>query len=122
MSHPGISRAKRAIAAFATQQPEGTGSPDLLELFWEPEKTTLATRGDGTPTPAIKFQSPGGLSGSLVWNTRILEVTQAGRNWTPEDAVVTGLLKRLDEKTKILLVLPADQFWPWLHAEAPTIT
>ena len=36
---------------------------------------------------------PAGLSGSLVWNTRRVEMRMRGRRtWTPEDALVTGIV------------------------------
>ena len=44
-----------------------------------------AERPEGLPTPP-------GLSGSLVWNTRFMECTQAGLNWDPAQAQVTGII------------------------------
>lgn len=35
---------------------------------------------------------PHSMSGSLVWNTRFVECALEGKDWTPEEAVVTGLL------------------------------
>ena len=35
---------------------------------------------------------PHAMSGSLVWNTRFVECALAGREWTPNEAIVTGLL------------------------------
>ncbi len=43
-----------------------------------------------TKSPGLS--DPHGLSGSLVWNTRRLECFYAGREWTPDLAVVTGII------------------------------
>ena len=42
------------------------------------------------PGPGLPL--PPGLSGSLVWNTRIVECKLIGRPWTPAEARVTGLV------------------------------
>lgn len=49
----------------------------------------LATPVDpkGRPLPL-----PPGMSGSLVWNTRVVEQRMRGLEWSPEDAMVTGIL------------------------------
>ena len=39
---------------------------------------------------------PHGFSGSLVWNTRYMEVTRQGGDWTPDAAQVTGMIQRWD--------------------------
>lgn len=57
------------------------------------------------------------MSGSLVWNTRYLETRESGRNWSPDDAVVTGLLRRWDEKTKTLLVYRVEHVRTWLDTQ-----
>ena len=65
-------------------------------MFWDPSKTQHTAATSQEAREAVKFSDPRGLSGSLVWNTRYLEVTQAGGTWTPNKAVVTGLLRRWD--------------------------
>lgn len=99
---------------YCTQEKKDSGDAEIFELFWEPENTQLSS---GTPSSAgrqMLFEVAGGFSGSLVWNTRYVEVTSLGREWTPDDAVVTGLLRRWDEKTKTLLVWRAERFLEWL--------
>ncbi|MFP5336964.1 MAG: hypothetical protein ACLGIW_00455 [Gammaproteobacteria bacterium] len=54
-------------------------------LHWNPE---LARSVDGS-TRGLPL--PPGLSGSLVWNTRRVELAQ-GKEWSPTDAVVTGIV------------------------------
>jgi hypothetical protein len=48
-----------------------------------------ATRTDGDTRPA---PAPPGFSGSLVWNTRRMERWMRGEEWSPEDALVTGMV------------------------------
>ncbi|PKQ74028.1 trypsin-like peptidase domain-containing protein [Aeromonas sobria] len=52
-------------------------------------KPDLASVVDGSSGGLPK---PPGMSGSLVWNTRFVEMSQAGKEWSPEDAQVTGLI------------------------------
>ncbi len=52
-----------------------------------------------------------GLSGSLVWNTRYLEVTAAGKEWCPEDARVTGIVWGNSTKAGVLVATPVEYFW-----------
>jgi hypothetical protein len=47
----------------------------------------LATELDGRSLP-----DPHGFSGSLVWNTRLVECTAKKETWTPDCARVTGLV------------------------------
>ncbi len=55
-------------------------------LHYNPERASSPVdRAEGLPTPP-------GLSGSLVWNTRFVERKQAGVDWTPTDAQVTGIV------------------------------
>lgn len=42
-------------------------------------------------TPDLSL--PPGMSGSLVWNTRRVELALRGQSWSPEDARVTGLVR-----------------------------
>ncbi|MBA8845725.1 hypothetical protein FHW02_003811 [Ochrobactrum sp. RH1CCR137] len=83
---------------------------------------------DGTPfinhlqaRRAMMAQDSGGFSGSLVWNTRYLECVSAGREWKPEQAVVTGLLRRWDTSTKTLLAWRVEHLRAWLEAAAERI-
>ena len=48
-----------------------------------------ATRIDGKSGGLPK---PDGLSGSLVWNTRVVEMLTSGQPWTPDAAYVTGIV------------------------------
>lgn len=47
----------------------------------------VPVKPDGRPLPL-----PPGLSGSLVWNTRVVEQRLRGQRWSPEDARITGIV------------------------------
>lgn len=49
------------------------------------------------------LSKPPGMSGSLVWNTRYVEVTSQGREWSPEDARVTGVVWGHSTKASVLI-------------------
>lgn len=55
-------------------------------LHYSPEKA-ISPDARAQPLPP-----PPGMSGSLVWNTRVLECHNAGVKWTPAEAQVTGLV------------------------------
>lgn len=104
-------------AGYATQEKENTGDDQTFELFWEPENIEPTSQTGPTAAKEIRFEDARGFSGSLVWNTRYVEVTQQGAAWTPEDAVVTGLLRRWDESTRTLLAWRVEHLRLWLEAK-----
>lgn len=90
---------------FGVHEANGTGycsqekqveppNSEIFEIFWEPQHVGFTTGTDENARRAMMAQNSGGFSGSLVWNTRYLECVSAGREWKPEQAVVTGLLRR----------------------------
>lgn len=101
---------------YLSQEVKNSGDAQIFEMFWEPENTCYSCRTTKESRQVVKFEEPPGLSGSLVWNTRYLEVTTAGREWTPEDAVVTGLLRRWECATKRLLVWRVEHLRQWLES------
>lgn len=103
---------------YCTQEKMGTGDGEIFELFWEPDKTEFTSETSAEARAEMKFDDAHGFSGSLVWNTRYLEtLREGGRTWTPDDAVVTGLLRRWDEDTKTLLVWRVEHLRAWLQAK-----
>lgn len=86
---------------YTTQQPEPVGNLDFPEYDFHlhyPRGLIRKVGGAEGDAPL-----PPGLSGSLVWNTRFVEVSSAGEVWTPGVAEVTGILKRWIEKEEILV-------------------
>jgi hypothetical protein len=64
----------------------------------------------------MRFDDPVDFSGSLAWKKRYREVTASDGNWSTADAAVTGLLRRLDTKTKTRLVWRVGHLRPRLGA------
>ena len=119
---------ENAHYGFGIHETNGTGycsqekepaQPDsqIFEIFWEPENSEFSGGTSENAKPQIRFDDPAGFSGSLVWNTRYLEMTAEGRKWSPEDAVVTGILRRFDPDTKSLLVLRAEHLRNWVEKQ-----
>lgn len=105
-------------SAYCSQEKANTGDAQSFEIFWEPSNTRYTTGTSEETRSAVKFCNPQGLSGSLVWNTRFLEVTETDGTWTPDDAVVTGLLRRWDGQRQTLLVWRVEHLLAWLGSTA----
>ncbi|CAA2161116.1 hypothetical protein MBRA_06276 [Methylobacterium brachiatum] len=101
-------------SGYCSQEIKNSGDDQIFEVFWEPDKTQYTASTSAEAREAVKFDNPKGLSGSLVWNTRYLEIEQAGGEWTPDDAIVTGLLRRYDPDKKSLLVWRVEHLLAWL--------
>jgi hypothetical protein len=71
---------------------------------WSPERATrlLNTTGDLT--------KPNGMSGSPLWNTRYVEVTQQGAVWTPEYSRITGIVWGHHAKSGCLVATRVESF------------
>jgi hypothetical protein len=104
---------------YSSQQKADSGDDDIFELFWEPAETVFTPGTSIAAKRSVRAESAHGFSGSLVWNTRWVETTSGGREWSPGDAVVTGLLRRWDQKTRTLLVWRVEHLVRWLSAQIP---
>jgi hypothetical protein len=93
--------------------------PKIFEIFWEPDKTEFSAGTSAESRAGTRFDNPAGFSGSLVWNTHYRDRTTAGKTWSPEDAVVTGLLRRFDSGSKTLLVLRVEHLRTWIEGVIP---
>ena len=105
-------------SGYCTQEKVDAGDDQIFELFWEPLETQFTSETPDRVRSDTRYDNAEGFSGSLVWNTRYLEVTQAGGVWTPRDAVVTGLLRNWDQKTKTLLAWRAEHLRAWLDRKS----
>lgn len=108
----------QAIASGYCSQEKFVETPQdrsIFEMFWEPGEIRFTS---DTAEEAVKAQDAGGFSGSLVWNTKYLKCRNAGREWVPDQAVVTGLLRRWDTATKTLLVWRVEHLRAWLDGGA----
>lgn len=117
-SHYGFEIHQTNGSGYCSQQKLDTGDSFNFELFWEPKKTEFASAASAEAQREIRFEDAQGFSGSLVWNTRYVEVSyKEGRTWTPADAVITGLLRRWDQDTNTLLVWRVEHLNTWLASK-----
>jgi hypothetical protein len=101
-------------SGYCSQEVKASGDSEIFEMFWEPLQTQFTAGTSAEAKASMGFNDAQGFSGSLVWNTRYLETTAAGRKWSPDDAKVTGLLRRWDTGTKSLLVWRVEHLRAWL--------
>lgn len=101
-------------SGYCTQEKDGSGDDQIFELHWAPERIQFTSGTSELARKSIRAENPGDFSGSLVWNTRYLEVTSCGGIWRPADAHVSGILRRWDQKTGTLLVWRVEHLRGWL--------
>ena len=99
---------------YCSQEIKDSGDEDFFEVFWDPQKTIVQKETVSEDNPRIRIDDPRGFSGSVVWNTRYCEVTGQKRQWSPRDAVVTGILQRWDQKKKSLMVWRSERLKEWI--------
>lgn len=78
-------------------------------LPYSPEVAEYKSEG-----PEKVLPLPPGLSGSLVWNTRYVEINSLGQVWKPEDARVTGIVWGGSSKSGVLVATPVEYIWQLL--------
>lgn len=94
---------------YVTQQNrDAKPGPNAIELLWPNGKHEWSEGTTEEVRRKICFDNPAGFSGSLVWNTRFLETGGDLKQWTPDQAVVTALLKRFVPNEGILLASPIE--------------
>jgi hypothetical protein len=91
---------------FSTATPYSTQESQLPQPF-DPEVSfaLLFSTGHAIAVDGKRrgLPNPAGFSGSLVWNTKAVESMVAGREWTPEQAQVTGIVWGWDTTNACLL-------------------
>jgi hypothetical protein len=108
-AHDDLVEFKTHGSGYCSQEKREVDKSDrIFEMFWEPSKTNISSGTSDEARETMKFERPGGFSGSLVWNTGFMEARQAGKEWDPSQASVTGIVVRHDEKTSTLLVLRVE--------------
>lgn len=110
----GASHSRVISTGYCTQEKLDSGDANIFELLWQPSKTKPTSGTDAEIAKVFKYHDPRGFSGSLVWNTRFVEKGCDLSTWTPQDAQVTGLLRRWDQETKTLLVWRVEHLLAWL--------
>lgn len=102
---------------YCSQEPHtAPPAPELFEMIWNPDKTEFTPETSDETKAAMKHDDPHGFSGSLVWNTRFVEKSAKGEVWTPEDAVVTGLVQRWMEERGTIVALRVEYLTQWLDS------
>lgn len=102
------------LSGYCSQEKHETGDEDIFEMLWSPKNTTLSRGTSDAVRDRVKYDNPAGFSGSLVWNTRFVELGCDFSRWSPDQAVVTGLLRRYDDKTDTLLAWRVEHLRAWL--------
>lgn len=112
-----------AIASgYGTQEVKGTGDETYFEIFWQPAMMQLTAGTSEEVRSRVKYNDPRGFSGSLVWNTRYVETTRAGKVWSPSDAVVVGMVQQWLPDAKRIRVLRIEHARLWLDRHTPRWT
>lgn len=102
------------LSGYCSQEKHGTDDKDIFEILWSPKNTTLSQGTSEDVRERVKYDNPAGFSGSLVWNTRFVELGCDFSRWSPDQAVVTGLLRRYDDRTNTLLAWRVEHLNAWL--------
>lgn len=109
-----IGHSRFNLTGYCSQEKPGAGNSQIFEIVWNPAGTTISSGTSAEVRAHFQHNNPGGFSGSLVWNTRFIELGRNLSTWSPEDAVVTGLLRRWDFTTKTLLAWRAEHLLAWM--------
>ena len=96
------------------QEKKDTGDANEFEMLWSPSNATVTSGTETGVRDRFKYQDPGGFSGSLVWNTRFVELGCDLSKWSHARAAITGLLRRYDPATCTLLVWRVEHLLKWL--------
>jgi len=95
---------------YLTQQSkEAVQGDDTIQLLMPAGEPHWSAETSEEAAKTMRFGDPRGFSGSLVWNTRFLETGARLDSWSPKSARVTGILKRFDERQRLLLATPIEK-------------
>jgi hypothetical protein len=102
------------LTGYCSQEKVHTGDANIFEMLWDPNQITKTTGTAEEVRDRVKHDDPRGFSGSLVWNTRFVERGCDLSHWKPDDAEVSGLLRRYDAGTGTLLAWRVEHLLNWL--------
>ncbi|PZO47634.1 MAG: hypothetical protein DCF16_17475 [Alphaproteobacteria bacterium] len=102
------------MTGYCSQEKADSGDDEIFEILWQPLEAQVTEGTSVDEKERLRYDDPKGFSGSLVWNTRFVELGADLSRWRPTDAVVTGLLRRWDTSTKTLLVWRVEHVLAWL--------
>lgn len=96
---------------FSSVEVEEEPKPQKEYHFFIPFNPEMVVLVEGQD-PVLSL--PPGMSGSLVWNSRYLEVTNEGKEWVPEDARITGIVWGHSSKAGVLIATKVEHFFELL--------
>lgn len=102
------------VSGYCSQEKHDTGDGEIFEILWKAGQAAVTSGTDAAARARVLYDNPAGFSGSLVWNTRFVELGCDLTTWNPNEAAVTGLLRRFDERTETLLVWRIEHLHEWL--------
>lgn len=102
------------MTGYCSQEVPGGGDSEIFEILWSPPHARITSGTDPKARTTVRFNDAGGYSGSLVWNTRFVEMGCNLNRWSPGEAQVTGLLRRWDTTTTSLLAWRVEHLLAWL--------
>lgn len=108
------------LSGYCSQEKARTGDEQIFEMLWIPGTATVTSGTADEVRSVIKQVNPQGFSGSLVWNTRFVERGCNLLAWSPDDAVVIGMLRHYDESTHTLLAWRVEHIRSWLADSSRT--
>lgn len=112
----GVDDSAVTLSGYCSQEKPGTGDGQIFEMLWVPGTATVTFGTAEEARAVIKQEYPQGFSGSLVWNTQFVERGCDLSTWTPDDAVVIGMLRHYDKDTNTLLAWRVEHIRAWLPA------
>ncbi len=74
-------------------------------MAWSPANATPLVE------PATELSSPGGMSGSVLWNTRFEEAKKCNRKWSVNDMRVTGIVWGSSSKATVTTATKVENFY-----------
>jgi len=88
------------ISGYCSQEKLDSGDQQIFEMLWCPAETSVTSSASDEVRTRVKYDNPAGFSGSLVWNTRFVELGCNLQKWSPSEAVVTGILRACKKPTE----------------------
>jgi len=101
---------------YASQEQLDSGDDQIFDMLWNPVKARITPGTPAENAARVRYDDAHGYSGSLVWNTRFVEMGCDFSRWRPTHAVVAGLLRRWDTSRGTLLVWRVEHLRRWLAA------
>jgi hypothetical protein len=93
---------------------EAPVEPNFFSLYWRPGTLNTTPATDPEVAKYIRTDDPHGFSGAVVWNTNFIRAYKEGREWSPHDARITGLVTSWDMATESIVARRIEGIHEWL--------